>query len=382
MRSPETPSSLTSDSFPSTSTPTSAPFSLRSNPSASSARAKNTVCRFCGSENSRPLKPFTHNPIEVGLCLKADDFERFKNWEATEGMKQMEKRKQNLECIDELESEGSELIKRRHNVARQQEILERMEGNFREEEGFLNRALEIESERVTQEKGKENENEKIEDFCTMYLVPKIDGTMTVEKKGFGKTKIYGGVQETFRLPCHLVPYHRPGVREPVIPDRFERVKGVWLCLSETRLKDWDGLRQASLSGKVIECEFINSSGSLCIPVKIRLLTGLAPRAAVLGRRGPAELEMERRCEVRLCIDSGEEEKERDNPSTWRRRIGRSLKNSKVATRLKLDGLFEVGKEKKTEGLDRNPAIGTQGCPRVLEMPAQLTREPAERLREQ
>jgi hypothetical protein len=88
--------------------------------------------------------------------------------------------------------------------------------------------------------------------------------------------------------------------------------------------------------------------------------------------------MERRSEVRLCIDSGEEEKE---GVTWGRRFERSLKNSKVATRMKLDELFDVGKEKKTEGLE-NPAIGTQGRPNVLEMPAELTREPAERFREQ
>jgi hypothetical protein len=382
MRSSETSSSSTSDSFPSISTPTSHPSSSRTNTSAVSARGENIVCRFCGSGNSRPLKPFTHNPIEVGLCLKAEDFERLKNWETAEEEQQTEKWKQNLGRIDELEYEGSEVIKRRHDVVREQEILERMEGNFREEEDFLNKALEIELGRDTREKGREKENEKIEDFCTMYLVPKIDGTMTVGRKRFGEKKVNGGVQGPFRLPCHLVPYHKSGAGEPTIPDRFKRVKGVWLCLNETRLKDWDSLRQASLSGKVVECEFINISGSLCIPLQLRLLTGLAPRVTILGRPGPSELEMERRCEVRLCNDSGEEGEKEERLSTWSRRAGTSWKSSKVATRLKLDGLFDVRKEKKTGGLDRNPVVGTQGRPRALEMSAELIREPTEQFGEQ
>jgi hypothetical protein len=45
-------------------------------------------------------------------------------------------------------------------------------------------------------------------------------------------KITEEVQETFRLPCHLMPYYRPEVGEPTIPDWFERVKGAWFCLSE------------------------------------------------------------------------------------------------------------------------------------------------------
>jgi hypothetical protein len=340
------------------------------------------VCRFCGSGSSRPLKPFTHNPIEVGLCLKAEDFERLKNWETTKEKQQTERREQNLEHIDELEYEGSEVIKRRHDVVREQEILGRMERNFREEEDFLNKALEIELGRDAREEGREKEKEKIEDFCTMYLVPKIDGTMTVGRKRFGKKKMNGGVQGPFRLPCHLVPYHKSGAGEPTIPDRFKRIKGVWLCLNETRLKDWDSLRQASLSGKVVECEFINTSGSLCIPVQLRPLTGLAPRVTILGRRGPAELEMKRRCEVRLCIDSGEEEGKEEKPSTWSRRAGTSWKSSKVATRLKLDELFDMGKEKKAGRLDRNTVVGTQGRPRALEITAELIGEPAEQFGEQ
>ena len=179
-------------------------------------------------------------------------------------------------------------------------------------------ARDIERERV--KRGEEGpgkrRKEEIEDVWTMWLVPCV-------KEGLDKGKTRD-VPTRFSIKCHLLPYKGSGPgtislgeggdedtiathQEYPIPKNLKRVREVWFCLSTTSQKHWDTLRCACLAGKVTACELTNVSGGFRVPVQLRQTTSHSSRNMVAGRllRGKTadvETEMERRPEIRLCIE--------------------------------------------------------------------------------
>lgn len=243
-------------------------------------------CILCQSNYTHPVRSIAGNPFEIGLILAPSQWRQVLDWaklskEQTERRNATRREKQRE--ADELREKSMALLKEKYKNA---------QGDDKQK---FELALQIEDERLNGGMDNERKEAEVGNGWTMWLVPKKDN----DKK-------------SFNVRIHIIP--RGGLMDTKMQDGSicQRKRDIGVCLSESSKEDWDKLRRQCMHDRKTECQLIDASGSLRLPVRLRNLGMEASMSQVA--RGMVGLNVnetfwERGVEFRLCVRYSREDVE-------------------------------------------------------------------------